>query len=220
MELLLAWLLLSQSTKKPLSEQDSSELAASLSKVMHTLESANDSMKKSEVYINNKRKILRDIEANPKQSYKRYKIETTFKQASIALIILCYITASVLVTVNPANLPEWLRVFVEHNKILLTLIEYSLQLSFMMCLVFGMFFCMGFFFEHMHMAGSSRRSTREVKTSLEKFLESERSRLAREEREYDEYLVKCNDGLAELKVKALEINQYIEKRNKLKKSVS
>lgn len=218
MELLLAWLLLSQSSNKPLSEQDSSELAASLSKVMHTLESANDSMKKAEAYMNKKRQRLAKVEANAEQSFKKHKIKKTLIMSSIALIIFGYIISNILVTVNPDSLPEWLCVFVEHYNGVLKLIEYSLQQSFWMCMLFGFFFGMGFVINYM--AISCRNSTMEVRTPLETFLESQRECLASEEREYKEYLEKCNDGLAELKVKALEINQYIQKRNQLKKSVS
>ena len=218
MELLLALLLLNQASNKsdkPLSEQDSSELAASLSKVMHTLESANDSMKKAEVNMNKKRQELKRIESNAEKALTQHKIKKGLITAFIGAIFITVIAIQVLDNVNPMNLPYWLQNFVEHNRFNIALFAYSSEIGFYMSIVAAFFY-----FTLWIMISLLNGNTRKVKTPLEKFLDSERSSLASEEREYKEYLVKCNDGLAELKVKALEINQYIQKRNQLKKSVS
>ncbi|WP_146136269.1 hypothetical protein [Pseudomonas simiae] len=221
MELILAiailWLLFARHPTKPLSEQNSSELAASEKSVDREIEKHQRAIKDAEYTMIEKRESLNRIENNLQASFKIDRSVNRLLNIAIGTVILIVIMMFALITLDPNNIPYWLHVHIEHNRKVFGLLASTIAL-FTVVFIVSLFILI---FEYsIKFLVRRKLGIEEIKYSpIEKYINSKRETIRNLELEHSIHLENREDSIKDLRVKKLEIIGYADKRRKLKKSL-
>lgn len=222
MELLLIaflwFIILSNNNTKPTSDQTRNELIETKKENTKKIGRLEYVLNDAKVKVNEERSKYSEIQNNPDKPFKIDRRNTRLVNLSLIALVVFFASISTITFIDPIHLPQWLNDFIQKNTIAFELLKGTLLIHLTTLLCISMLYAFVSIWVNAMSSMDVEQNCRTKLKPIERFLEEKRDELESLERIYAEYVEEKTRMLEDLKIRNIEIDELIKKKENLIKN--